>query len=73
MNKYNNWIHRSLDIGLAVNGIGNSEVVVIDTESGTQGKLVFSKADTEEEITRRIGEEVYSWLSLMTDQLDDAE
>ena len=73
MSKYNNQIYRSLDIGLAVNGNGESEVVVIDPESSTQGNLVFGKADTKEEIIQRIGEEIYSWLSLMIDQLDDTE
>ena len=71
-NKYNNWIYRSLDIGLAVNGNGNSEIVVKDSESGEQGNLVFSNSsDTKEEIIQRIGEEVYSWLSLMFDQMDE--
>ena len=73
MSKYNNWIYRSLDIGLSVNGNGESEVVVIDPESSIQGNLVFGKADTKEEIIQRIGEEIYSWLSLMIDQLDDTE
>ena len=73
MSKYNNWIYRSLDVGLAVNGNGESEVVVMDPESSTQGKFVFGKADTKEEIIQRIGEEIYSWLSLMVDQLDDTE
>ena len=73
MSKYNNWIYRSLDIGLAVNGNGESEVVVMDLESSIQGNLVFGKADTKEEIIQRIGEEIYSWLSLMVDQLDDTE
>ena len=72
MSKYNNWIYRSLDIGLAVNGNGNSEIVVKDSESGEQGNLVFSNSsDTKEEIIQRIGEEVYSWLSLMFDQMDE--
>lgn len=71
-NKYNNWIYRSLDIGLAVNGNGNSEIVVKDNESGEQGNLVFSNSsDTKEEIIQRIGEEVYSWLSLMFDQMNE--
>lgn len=70
-NKYNNWIYRSLDIGLATNGNGNSEVVVKDCESSEQGNLVFSTADTKEEIIQRIGEEVYFWLSLMMDQMGE--
>ena len=72
-NKYNNWIYRSLDIGLAANGNGDAEVVVKDCESSEQGNLVFGKTDTKEEIIERIGEEVYSWLSLMFDQLDDED
>ena len=71
MSKNNDWIYRSLDIGLAVNGNGDSEVVVKDNESSIQGNLVFSKADTKEEFIRRIGEEVYDWLLLMIDQLYD--
>lgn len=70
-NKYNTWIYRSLDVGLATNGNGNSEVVVKDNESGEQGNLVFSNIDTKEEIIQRIGEEVYSWLSMMMDQLSE--
>lgn len=66
-----NWIYRNLEIGLAVNGNGNSEVVVKDGESEIQLNLVFSSDDTREEIIRRIGAEVYSWLSLMMDQMDD--
>lgn len=69
----NNWIYRSLEIGLAANSNGDSEVVVKDSESDLQGNLVFSNEDTKEEIIRRIGEEVYSWLTLMYDQLDDEE
>ena len=72
-NKFNNWIYRSLEIGLAANGNCDSEVVVEDPESGLQSNLVFSNNDTKEEIIERIGEEVYSWLSLMFDQLDDEE
>ena len=72
-NNYNNWIYRSLDIGLAANGNGDAEVVVKDCESSEQGNLVFGKTDTKEEIIERIGEEVYSWLSLMFDQLDDED
>lgn len=72
-NNCNNWIYRSLEIGLAANGNGDSEVVVKDSESDLQGNLVFSKEDTREEIIQRIGEEVYSWLTLMYDQLDDEE
>ncbi len=65
MNKYTNWIYRSLDIGLTVNGAGQVEVVVKDPESGVQGNLIFDRlSDT---IVQRIGEEVYSWLSLMFD------
>ena len=66
----NNWIYRDLEIGLAANGNGESEVVVKDDESELQANLVFSSDDTREEIIQRIGEEVYSWLSLMFDQLD---
>jgi len=70
-NKYNNWIYRSLDVGLAVNGNGDSEVVVKDCESGIQGNLVFgNNTDTKEEIIKRIGEEIYSWMSLMMDQME---
>lgn len=69
----NNWIYRNLEIGLAVNGNGDSEVVVKDGESEIQLNLVFSSDDTREEIIRRIGAEVYSWLSLMMDQMDEAE
>lgn len=71
MSKNNDWIYRSLDISLAVNGNGDSEVVVKDNESSIQGKLVFSKADAKEEIIHQIGEEVYDWLLLVIDQLDD--
>ena len=70
-NKYNNWIYRSLDVGLAVNGNGDSEVVVKDCESCIQGNLVFgNNTDTKEEIIKRIGEEIYSWMSLMMDQME---
>ena len=69
-NKYNNWIYRSLDIGLATNGNGNWEVVVKDSENGEQGNLAYSTADTNEEIIERIGKEIYYWLSLMMDQLE---
>lgn len=69
----NNWIYRSLDIGLAVNGNEQAEVVVKDSESGEQGNLVFGKDDTKEEMIQRIGEEVYSWLSLMFDQMEDED
>ena len=72
-NKYNNWIYRSLDIGLAVNGNEDAEVVVRDGESGEQGNLVFSSVDTKEEMIQRIGEEVYSWLLLMFDEIEDEE
>lgn len=72
-NKYNNWIYRSLDIGLAVNGNDQAEVVVRDCESGEQGNLVFGADDTKEEIIQRIGEEVYSWLVLMFDQMEDED
>lgn len=70
MNKYNNWIYRGLDVGLATNGNGNIEVVVRDSESGDQGNLVFGNRDTKEEIVTRIGEEVFFWISLMKEQLD---
>ena len=72
-NKYNNWIYRSLDIGLAVNGNDQAEVVVRDCESGEQGNLVFGADDAKEEIIQRIGEEVYSWLVLMFDQMEDED
>ena len=72
-NKYNNWIYRSLDIGLAVNGNKDAEVVVKDGESGEQANLVFGTADTREEMIQRIGEEVYSWLLLMFDEIEDEE
>jgi len=74
MNKYTNWIYRSLDIGLAVNGAGQVEVVVKDPESGVQGNLIFDRpSDTAEDMMQRIGEEVYSWLSLMFDQVKEKE
>lgn len=68
-NKYNNWIYRSLDIGLAVNGNNDIEVVVKDCESGEQGNLVFSDTDTN--VLARIGSEVYYWIELMIDQLKE--
>lgn len=74
MSKDNNWIYKSLDVGLSVNGNGDSEVVVKDNESGFQANLVFSKDTyTEEEIAQQIGDEIYSWLLLMKDQLNDEE
>lgn len=72
-NKYNNWIYRSLEINLAANENGNSEVIVKDCESGERGNLVFSDLDTKEDMIERIGSEVYSWLLLMFDQLEDEE
>ena len=71
-NKYNNWIYRSLDLGLAANGNGDIEVVVKDGESGEQGHIVSNCEDKEWTI-RRIGEEVYSWLTLVLDQADEEE
>ena len=72
MNKYSNWIYRSLDIGLAVSEHGTSEVIVRDNESGIQTNLVFDKdVYTEEEISRQIGDEIYSWILLMKDQLEE--
>lgn len=73
MNKYNNWIYRSLDLGLAVNGNGEAEVIVKDCESGINGNLVFSEADTKEEIIQRIGTEIYSWVALMKDEVEEEE
>ena len=69
-NNYNNWIYRSLDIGLAVNGNGNIEMSVKDNENGREYILVFSNADTKEEIIQRIGTEIYSWIELMKMQID---
>ena len=70
MNKYNNWIHRSLDIGLAVNGNGNIEMSVKDDENEREYIFIFSNADTKEEIIQCIGTEIYSWISLMKMQID---
>lgn len=69
-NKYNNWMYRSLDIGLAVNENGNIEMSVKNDESGREFILVFSNADAKEEIIQRIGTEIYSWISLMKMQID---
>lgn len=70
MNKYNNWIYRSLDIGLAVNENGNIEMSVKDDENGRDFILAFSNADAKEEIIQCIGTEIYSWISLMKMQID---
>ena len=71
-NKYNNWIYRSIDIGLAVNGNGNIEIAEKDGESGEEYGLSFHiGTDTKEEIIQRIGEEVFSWLSLMFDEIEE--
>lgn len=70
VNKYNNWIYRSLDIGLAVNGNGNIEMSVEDDKNGREYILIFSNADTEEEIIQRIGTEIYSWIELMKDEVE---
>lgn len=65
---------RSLDVELSVNKHGTSEVIVRDNESGIQTNLVFDKdVYTEEEISRQIGDEIYSWILLMKDQLNDEE
>lgn len=69
-NKYNNWLDRSLDIGLAVNGNGNIEMSVKDDENGREYILMFSNVDTKEEIIQRIGTEIYSWISLIKMQID---
>lgn len=70
-NEYNDWIYRSLDIGLAVNSNGDIEVVIQEPESGDQGNLVFSKSDTKEEIVERIGMEVYDWIDWMKEEFEE--
>ena len=74
-NKLSNWIYRSLDIGLAVSEDNDIEVIVKDCETGIQENLVFNKKDKfdREEIVERIGEAVYSWISLMKEQLEDKD
>lgn len=71
MNNNIDWIYRSLDIGLAANNKGDAEVVVKDSESGLQANLVFDSQNTKEETIKEIGEEIYSWILIMFDQLDE--
>lgn len=70
-NKYNNWIYRSLDLGLAVNGNGDIEISEMDGESGERYNLTFGNSDAKEEIIQRIGTEIYSWIELMKDEVDE--
>lgn len=72
-NKYNNWIDRTLDVDLAVNGNGDVDVVVTDNESSSYGKFTFIQKDTMEEIIQRIGTEIYSWIELMRDEVEEEE
>ena len=73
IDKYNNWIDRTLDVDLAVNGNGNIEMSVKDDENRREYILLFSNADTEEEIIQRIGTEIYSWIELMRDEVEEEE
>ena len=73
-NKYNNWIYRSLDIGLAVNENGDIEIAEKDGESGEEYGLSFHiGTDKKEEIIQRIGAEIYSWIELMKDEVEEQE
>lgn len=73
-NKYNTWIYRGLDLGLAVNGADAIDVTIKDGESGEDSQLTFNrKTDAWSEISKRIGDEVLSWVLLMIDQIDDEE
>lgn len=71
MNKYNNWTTRTLDVDLTVNGNGDVDVIVTHNESSDYAKFVFSKRDTKEEIIERIGTEIYSWIELMKDEVEE--
>ena len=71
-NKNDTWIHRGLDVGLAVNAEDTVDVTVLDRESGMDLQLTF-KRDEREEMIRQIGEEIHSWITLMIDQIDDEE
>lgn len=72
-NKYNNWITRTLDVDLTVNGNGDVDVIATHNESSDYAKFVFSKKDTREEIIQRIGTEIYSWIELMKDEVEEEE
>ena len=70
-NKYNNWIARTLDVDLAVNGTGDVDVVITDIETNNYGKFAFSRRETKEEIIERVGAEIYSWITLMQNQAEE--
>ena len=70
-NKYNNWIYHSLNLNLAVNGNGDIEISEMDGESGERYNLRFGNSDTKEEIVERIGTEIYSWIELMKDEVEE--
>lgn len=65
-------IEKSLDLTLAVDAMGY-RVDSFQPECGDSYRLYFSKlTDSREEIVKRIGEEIFSWLSLMDEELADA-
>lgn len=67
------WTDRNLTIDISVSTMEEIIIDVNDEESGEQSRLVFSDADNDEYIIHRIGEEIYSWISLMRDEMKEEE
>lgn len=71
-NTYNTRVEQALELTLKADAAGYT-VESYQPDSGDFYRLQFCKnIDSREEIVRRIGEEVYSWLSLMDEDLEDA-
>lgn len=71
-NAWNTRVSRNLKLRLTVDGNYGIQVDERDTESGEDYRLVFDgNTETKNEIIKRIGEEIYSWISLMIDEVQD--
>lgn len=68
-NIYTKRIEKALDLTLTV-GWNTMTVDILQPDSGETDRLVFSRSESRDDIVKRIGSEVLSWLNLMEDEFD---
>ena len=71
-NIYTKRIEKALDLTLTV-GHNTFTVDILQPDSGETDRLVFSRSESRDDIVKRIGSEVLSWLNLMEDEFDGDE
>ena len=69
-NTYTKRIEKALDLTLTVTG---SSLIVdsLQPECGDCYRLVFDRDENPDDVAKRIGYEVLSWMMLMEDELDE--